>query len=93
MSTNKVLLGALAGLAAGAILGILLAPEKGSETRKKIINKSNDCLADVKDKVDEIVDNLQEQVDIVKAKVREAEAKINQRVKEAEQENATEVKA
>ena len=36
MSTGKVMLGILAGLAAGEALGILFAPDKGSETRKKI---------------------------------------------------------
>ena len=36
MSTGKVITGIVAGMAAGAVLGILLAPDKGSETRKKI---------------------------------------------------------
>ena len=35
MSKGKLLLGVLAGVAAGALLGILMAPDKGSETRKK----------------------------------------------------------
>ena len=34
MNTGKVLLGLIAGFAAGASLGIILAPAKGSETRK-----------------------------------------------------------
>ena len=36
MNSGKLVLGLLAGLAAGAVLGILFAPEKGTETRLKI---------------------------------------------------------
>jgi len=42
MNSGKVLLGLLAGLAAGAILGILLAPDKGSATVKKITKKGEE---------------------------------------------------
>ncbi len=36
MNAGKVLLGLLAGVAIGAAVGILLAPDKGTSTRKKI---------------------------------------------------------
>ena len=36
MSTGKVVLGTLAGLAIGAIAGILFAPDKGSKTINKL---------------------------------------------------------
>ena len=39
MKSGKVVLGVLAGIAIGAITGILLAPEKGSKTRKNIADK------------------------------------------------------
>ena len=34
--TRNALLGFIAGAAAGTLAGILIAPEKGAETRKKI---------------------------------------------------------
>jgi gas vesicle protein len=36
MSAEKVLVGALAGLAAGVAIGVLFAPAEGSETRQRI---------------------------------------------------------
>jgi gas vesicle protein len=58
MKTGKILLGVLAALAAGATLGILLAPDSGSDTRKKIIKSGEDYLDSVKSKFNEIFENL-----------------------------------
>lgn len=58
MSTGKVVLGVLAGVAAGAILGILFAPDKGSVTRKKIVDKKDGLNDELKAKFNEIVDSL-----------------------------------
>ena len=55
MDTGKVLLGVLAGIAAGATLGILFAPEKGSKTRKQILSKGEDYADALKEKFDEAV--------------------------------------
>lgn len=35
-TTSKVLLGILGAAAAGVVIGLLVAPDKGNETRKKI---------------------------------------------------------
>jgi gas vesicle protein len=51
MSAGKIALGVVAGLAVGAIAGILFAPDKGSETRKKIAKKSTDLFNDLKEKI------------------------------------------
>lgn len=42
MKNNNLALGILGGLAVGALLGVLFAPAKGTETRKKIASKGND---------------------------------------------------
>lgn len=67
MNTGKVLLSMLAGISAGAILGILFAPEKGSYTRKKISNKSDDYLNELGDKFDNFVDSMTNQVENIKS--------------------------
>lgn len=42
MNSSKVFIGFLVGAAIGGALGILLAPDKGTETRRRIIEKGND---------------------------------------------------
>jgi len=60
MGSGKLLLGVLAGVAAGAVLGILFAPAKGSETRKKISKKGEDFADGLKAKFDEFLDSISE---------------------------------
>jgi gas vesicle protein len=79
MKTNHIALGLLGGIAAGAILGILFAPAKGEETRKKIQQKGSDYADSLKDKfgnlsgvlknnVEKIVDEGKDLVDENKTK-------------------------
>ena len=58
MNNGKLLTGVLLGAAAGAILGVLLAPDKGSETRKKISKTSADFKDSIKQKFNGIVEEL-----------------------------------
>jgi len=69
MSTGKVLLGVLGGVAAGALLGILFAPAKGSETRKKIASKGGDFADSIKEKFDEVIQTISEKFEKVKEEV------------------------
>ncbi|MEY4593651.1 MAG: hypothetical protein RIQ47_61 [Bacteroidota bacterium] len=39
-SNGKVILALLGGVALGALLGVLFAPDKGSETRKKMAEEA-----------------------------------------------------
>lgn len=64
--SGKVFLGVLAGVAAGAVLGILFAPDKGSVTRRKIVETGEDYADTVKEKFNEFVDTLSEKFEKVK---------------------------
>ena len=58
MGKGKVLLGVLAGVAVGATLGILFAPDKGSSTRKKISKKGDDYADELGEKFNEFIDSI-----------------------------------
>lgn len=65
-TTAKVLLGVLAGLSVGALLGILFAPAKGTETRKKISKKGEDYVDAVKEKFAEFLNGISERFEHAK---------------------------
>jgi gas vesicle protein len=66
MRSGKVILGVLAGVAIGAALGVLFAPDKGWNTRKRISKKAEDLTEDLKDKFEEFLDSISVKVDEVK---------------------------
>jgi len=55
---SKVLVALLAGIAAGSALGILFAPEKGTETRDKLNDALKNLGDTIKDRAAEEIDNL-----------------------------------
>ncbi|MFO7879114.1 MAG: YtxH domain-containing protein [Bacteroidota bacterium] len=48
-NSGKILLGVLAGAAAGVITGILVAPASGKETRENISSKTDELLSNLKE--------------------------------------------
>jgi gas vesicle protein len=63
MNSSKVVLGILGGVAAGALLGVLFAPDKGSKTRKKIVYKSNGLVDDIKGKFEDLYVDVTDKYD------------------------------
>lgn len=49
--SSKVLAGLLVGLAAGAVIGMLFAPDKGTETRDKLSESLKDLGDSIKDRI------------------------------------------
>ena len=72
---SKVLLGLLAGAAIGAIAGILFAPDKGSETRKKIAKNSNEMGETLKSSFNDFVDSVKDKYRNAKHEVEEVAEK------------------
>jgi gas vesicle protein len=55
-TTGKILTGFAAGAAVGALLGILFAPDKGAETRRKINEQGKKMADDIKNKCNDVKD-------------------------------------
>lgn len=66
MSSGKVLLGVLAGIAVGATLGILFAPDKGSKIRKKIQAKGDEYADELGEKFNEFIGGIKEKFETLK---------------------------
>ena len=50
-TSSKILIALGAGLAVGGLLGVLFAPDKGSETRRKISNSGKKLSDTIKKKI------------------------------------------
>jgi gas vesicle protein len=65
MKAVNVFLGVLAGAAAGGLVGVLFAPEKGSRTRRQIANKADDYVDDLKEKFEDMVDGVKDKYESI----------------------------
>ncbi|MFW5886332.1 MAG: YtxH domain-containing protein [Bacteroidota bacterium] len=85
---TNALIGFLAGAAAGAVVGILYAPDKGYKTRKKIKKQAINATEDLSDSVNDTVEDLRDYVDDVvsdmRAKFGHIESNIKNRTNKAE---------
>jgi gas vesicle protein len=79
MANTKVILGFIAGAAAGALAGILLAPDSGKNTRGKIAGKAGDVTDSIKSSFNDFIDdvkksysNTKEEADVLGDKAKSA---------------------
>lgn len=72
-STGKVIAAFLAGAAVGATLGLLLAPDKGVNTRRQIRESLGDLGEKAKDTIDELTEKARESFDKYRKKSDEAD--------------------
>jgi len=69
MKTGQFLLGALVGLTAGAIVGVLFAPKKGAVTRRFIAQKGGDYVDEMKERFNESLITVNHKIDTLKDEV------------------------
>ncbi|MEC5165208.1 gas vesicle protein [Flavobacterium sp. PL11] len=65
-STGNTFIAVLAGIAIGAGVGILYAPEKGSKTRKKINEGLSDAKNDLHQKYDTVSAQMSDKITVAK---------------------------
>ncbi|MFC6876714.1 YtxH domain-containing protein [Flavobacterium myungsuense] len=58
MESGKVILGVVSGIAVGAVLGVLFAPEKGSKTRRKILETGKEYTDNLKEKFSDLYEDV-----------------------------------
>ena len=82
----KSLPGILVGLAVGAVVGLLIAPESGKKTRKRITSESDSFFKDLQDQLQSGLDNIKSQYnDYVDAAADKSQDVVSQVKKKAKQ--------
>jgi gas vesicle protein len=83
MSENaKVVLGVLAGAAIGATLGILFAPNKGAETRRKISKKAEDTVEGLEEQFKVFIENVTQKFEELKDQANETVENVKEKTDE-----------
>jgi gas vesicle protein len=59
-NTGKMLSALLVGAAIGGTLGILFAPDKGSETRKRLFKRAEELADEAEEKLNETGEHLKD---------------------------------
>jgi gas vesicle protein len=78
--SSKVLISFIGGAVVGAALGILFAPDKGSNTRKKIANSASDLKDQIADTASEKYQEFLDWKDRMMEKEEEVEGKLKSAV-------------
>jgi gas vesicle protein len=70
--STKIALGLLGAAAAGLVVGLLIAPEKGKDIRKKIKEKTGDLTDQLGDLISKSENNIKAKVESTISKLKES---------------------
>ncbi|OGI01731.1 MAG: hypothetical protein A2Y25_06610 [Candidatus Melainabacteria bacterium GWF2_37_15] len=82
MSVGKFLSGLIVGTAVGGVIGILLAPQSGEETREFISEKSEEMYKNTEDSLKELQGKANDVIEDIQKKGDELLVKIQDLIKE-----------
>jgi len=82
MTVGKFLTGFLVGSAVGGVIGLLLAPSSGEETRGMIAGKSEELYKKTEDSVKEIQDRANDVIEDIQKKGDDLLARIQDTIKQ-----------
>lgn len=71
-NTAKIIGAALLGAAIGGLIGVLFAPDKGSKTRKRLMNKGHELTDSMKQKFSDLMADMKENAKEGAEKVKDA---------------------
>ena len=77
-TTSKIALGVVGALAAGVVIGLLVAPDKGSEVRKRIKQTAGEWA----DNLGHLFTKAEEEIEGASEKVRRAKSAAEEKVSE-----------
>lgn len=85
-STSKILLGVITAAAAGAVIGMLFAPDKGNEIRSKVKRTANELADELLNAIRRGKSQYQDAKDDLRNKAYELKGKAQQKVDELAEE-------
>ena len=74
MKNKHLAIGIAGSIIAGTIIGMLFAPDKGSNTRKKLSRRSDDLKSTVKDEIEGLVSSIEKKYENLTSKAENAMA-------------------
>ncbi len=77
MKTSTIILNTLLASAAGVVIGMLFAPQKGSKTRRQISEKNHQYSDYVADKFDNFIDSVSHPLESIEDETKRLARKAN----------------